>query len=160
MPGRQGRGNNADPTPNRVREEPNAQAAILGEIPAGAYFNVLEGPGCMDDGAWFKVRFDTLEGWMKEGSSTEYWVMPITSDAQTLDEQTVDLAGLTINLPQELNTKAEVQFVPYRPAENRPPAHLMRLVGYPLEDPFPAIFIYPVEDFLYYRADLRPHLDC
>jgi hypothetical protein len=159
MPGRQGRVNNADPTPNRVRQEPNAQAVILGEIPAGAYFNVLEGPSCIDDGAWFKVRFDTLEGWMKEGSSTEYWVMPITSDAQTLDEQTVELAGLTINLPEELNVTAEVQSVPYRPAENRPPAHLTRLVGYPLEDPSPAIFIYPVEDFLYYRADLRPQLE-
>jgi len=159
MPGRQGRVSNTDPTPNRVRQEPSAQAAILGEIPAGAYFDVLEGPSCMDDGAWFKVRFDTLEGWMKEGSSTEYWVMSITSNAQILDEQTVDLAGLTINLPEELNVTAEVQSVPYRPTENRPPAHLMRLVGYPLEDPSPAIFIYPVEDYLYYRADLRPQLE-
>ena len=84
MPGRQGRVSNATPDPNRVRAEPNAQAEMLGEIPAGAYFDVLEGPTCADDGAWFKVRYETMEGWMKEGSSTEYWVMPIVADARTL----------------------------------------------------------------------------
>jgi uncharacterized protein YraI len=158
MPGRQGRVSNATPDPNRVRAEPNAQAAILGEIPAGAYFDVLEGPRCAEDAAWFKVRYEAIEGWMKEGSSTEYWVMPITSDAHTVNGPAIEVSGLTLNIPEELSPILEIQEVPYNAAENRPPATLIRLLGYPIYDPSPAIFIYQVDEYLYYRADLRPRL--
>jgi hypothetical protein len=159
MPGRQGRVSNDTPDPNRVRAEPNAQAALLGDIPAGAYFDVLEGPQCTDDGAWFKIRYDTLEGWMKEGTPAAYWVMPITTDARILTGPSIDAAGFTLTLPVELGTTAQVQDVPFNTAENIPPVTLLRLPEYPLYNGSPSIYIYPVQDYLYYRADLQPRLE-
>lgn len=159
MPGRQGRVSNLTPDPNRVRAEPDAQAEILGEIPAGAYFDVLEGPTCAADGAWFKVRYETLEGWMKEGSSTEYWVMPIYSEARTLTGPEIEVAGFAVTLPVEAGTTAQVQDAPFYPDENIPPVSLLRLPEYPLYNGSPSIYIYPVQDYLYYRADLRPRLE-
>jgi hypothetical protein len=158
MPGRQGRVSNATADPNRVRAAPNAQADIVGQIPAGAYFDVLEGPQCVS-GAWFKVRYENIEGWMKEGSSTEYWVMPITSDARTVEGPAIEVGGITLNLPAELGAKVQIQDVPFNSAENIPPVTLIRLPEYRYFDTQPSIYIYPVEDYLYYRADLRTRLE-
>jgi hypothetical protein len=158
MPGRQGRVSNATPDPNRVRAEPNAQADIVGEIPAGAYFDVLEGPTCAD-GAWFRVKYEAIEGWMKEGSSTAYWVMPILADARTVDGPTIEAGGITLNLPAELGETVQVQDIPFNSEENIPPVTLIRLPEYRYFDGSPSIYIYPVQDYLYYRADLRTRLE-
>jgi hypothetical protein len=159
MPGHQGRVSNATPDPNRVRAEPNAQSDLLGEIPAGATFDVLEGPNCGDDGAWFKVRYENIEGWMKEGTPSEYWVMPITSEAREVTGQAITVSGLTITFSAELGTTAQIQDVPYNIAESIPPVTLIRLPEYAYYDQSPSIYIYPVQDYLYYRADLRPRLE-
>jgi hypothetical protein len=158
MPGRQGRVSNATPDSNRVRAEPNAQAELVGEIPAGAYFDVLEGPTCAD-GAWFRVKYEAIEGWMKEGSSSAYWVMPILADPRTVGGPTIEAGGLTLNLPAELGATVQVQDIPFNSEENIPPVTLIRLPDYQYFDGSPSIYIYPVQDYLYYRADLRTRLE-
>lgn len=159
MPGRQGRVSNTTPDPNRVRSEPSAQSDLLGEIPAGATFDVLEGPNCIDDAAWFKVRYENIEGWMKEGTPSEYWVMPILTDARDVAGPAVSAAGLTLNLPPELGTAAQIQDVQFNPAVNTPPATLISLPEYPYYDRSPSIYIYSVQEYLYYRPDLRLRLE-
>jgi hypothetical protein len=159
MPGHQGRVSNATPDPNRVRSEPNAQADLLGEIPAGAYFDVLEGPRCADDSAWFRVRYESIEGWMKEGSSSEYWVMPIVDDARILTGPSIVAAGYNINLPGVLGTSAQILDLPYDATDNTPPVTFLRLTEYRFYDYSASIFIYNVEEYLYYRADLRSRLE-
>jgi hypothetical protein len=65
-------------TANNVRNQPSVSSgAVVGQIPAGAQFMVLEGPACQDDLTWYRVRYGTLYGWTAEGQGREYWVEPL-----------------------------------------------------------------------------------
>lgn len=62
--------------PPGFRSQPNSSAALLGQIPAGERFTVLDGPICANSIAWWVVRFDGLEGWTAEGADGDYWLAP------------------------------------------------------------------------------------
>lgn len=62
--------------PNNVREQPGSSGKYLGEIPAEAFFTVLEGPVCSSGLNWWRVRYGQLEGWTPEGDASGYWVEP------------------------------------------------------------------------------------
>ncbi len=63
---------------NNVRDEPSRDATLLGAIPGGAEFSVLEGPLCVDGLNWWRVKSADLSGWTVEGSGTEYWIEPLS----------------------------------------------------------------------------------
>ncbi|MBN1200723.1 MAG: PASTA domain-containing protein [Anaerolineae bacterium] len=73
-----GRAYVADRTPNNVRNAPGG-AEVLGQIPPGMPFTVLEGPVCDPDAGivWWKVYYDGLEGWTAESVGSEYYVLPV-----------------------------------------------------------------------------------
>ena len=65
-------------TANNVRSQPSVTSgAVVGQIPAGAQFNVLEGPACQDELTWYRVQYGDLTGWTAEGQGREYWVEPL-----------------------------------------------------------------------------------
>lgn len=76
---------------NNVRAEPSRNADLVGQIPGGSEFTVLEGPRCVDDLVWWQVDFGGLVGWTVEGADGEYWLEP-------LDPSTVEgcISNLTI----------------------------------------------------------------
>lgn len=158
MPGRQGRVSTASAATNRVRSEPSTAGAIIGEIPAGEYFDVLAGPECAHGWAWFQVRTDKLEGWMAEGSADEYWVQPILTDAQNVIGPNIELPGFEFILPEAVGSKMRVSNLPYDPETRTPPVSLAKFADYPLPDANAVIYVYPVEDYLYYRSDQRAAL--
>ena len=49
-------------------------------IPPGSPFEVLDGPVCNQNFAWFQVNYDGLVGWTAEANAVEYWLEPIDSD--------------------------------------------------------------------------------
>lgn len=159
MPGRQGQVSAASAAPNRVRSEPSTSASMIGEIPAGEYFDVLAGPTCADGWAWFQVRTETLEGWMAEGSADEYWVQPILTDAQDISGPTIELPGFEFVLPEAVGSKMSVSHWPYNPETRTPPVSLAQFADYPLPNANAVIYVYPVEDYLYYRPDQREALE-
>jgi serine/threonine protein kinase len=63
--------------PNRLRSRPSTTSSYLGQMMPGDIFVVLEGPICAQDKAWWKVRYNGIEGWTPEGDNTSYWVEPI-----------------------------------------------------------------------------------
>src|SRR5690242_11478004 len=63
-------------SPNRLRAEPSVNAEILGEIPAGETFTVLEGPRCAENLAWWRVNYQNQLGWTAEGQDDTYWIEP------------------------------------------------------------------------------------
>lgn len=63
---------------NNFRSQPSMSAELLGKIPAGASFAVLEGPVCSDGLAYWKVDYNGQVGWTAEGRGSEYWVEPVT----------------------------------------------------------------------------------
>ncbi|QPC84272.1 SH3 domain-containing protein [Phototrophicus methaneseepsis] len=75
--------------PNVVRSAPGTQSTgaywsvVLGEIPGGGVFNVLNGPQCGTDGRWWwEVQYQDLVGWTAEGEGINtYWVEPVDINA-------------------------------------------------------------------------------
>ena len=66
-------------TPNNLRSEPGTTAPLIGTIPGGAQFYVLNGPVC-DEGAgivWWQVEYSSQIGWTAESGSGTYFVEPV-----------------------------------------------------------------------------------
>ncbi len=69
--------------PNILRSAPGTgtTSAILGEIPGGAFFTVLAGPQCGNDGRyWWQVNYNGNIGWTPEGEGNSYWIQPHPGD--------------------------------------------------------------------------------
>jgi hypothetical protein len=75
--GGQGRVTPGDP--NRVRNQPTLSGSeIVGQIPGGELFTVLEGPSCEPSTGliWWLVSYGNLTGWTAEGQGDTYFVEP------------------------------------------------------------------------------------
>jgi hypothetical protein len=86
-------GSNGRVTPgeaNWLHLDPSRDSEKTGEIPAGASFDVLQGPVC--DSAtgmnYWQVNYSGLEGWTSEGLNGEYWLEPyaITFQPETIND--------------------------------------------------------------------------
>lgn len=65
-----------DPRPVNVRRGPGTNNPAIGQIPARGVFMVREGPVCAGGFSWFRVEYGTLQGWIAEGDSDNYYVEP------------------------------------------------------------------------------------
>lgn len=65
---------------NNVRDAANPGGSLLGQIPAGGTFTVLDGPVCEGGRAWWQVDYSGLIGWTVEGSGSEYYLEPVTQE--------------------------------------------------------------------------------
>lgn len=64
--------------PNVLRTQPytGSASAIIGRIPAGGTFTVLEGPVCGNSYYWWLVDYNGTVGWTAEGEGNTYWLEP------------------------------------------------------------------------------------
>ncbi|MCE7946540.1 MAG: hypothetical protein DYG88_03825 [Chloroflexi bacterium CFX4] len=65
--------------PNALRSQPttnNQISRVIGNIPGGQFFSVLNGPICADGYAWWQVNYQGLVGWTAEGEGATYWLEP------------------------------------------------------------------------------------
>jgi Tol biopolymer transport system component len=61
--------------PNRIRSEANAGAAVIGKIPEGAIFTVINGQGvCSDNIRWVQVESQGVIGWTAEGADGQVFL--------------------------------------------------------------------------------------
>jgi Tol biopolymer transport system component len=63
---------------NNVRDQPARSGALLGAIPGGVEFAVLDGPVCADGLNWWRVSTPDITGWTVEGSGADYWIEPFS----------------------------------------------------------------------------------
>ena len=61
---------------SNIRGGASANETLLGQIPAGGSFVVLEGPVCNEDFLWWRVDYNGLIGWIAEGRGSTYWLEP------------------------------------------------------------------------------------
>lgn len=61
---------------NNVRDPASREGALVGAIPGGAVFDVLDGPVCADGLNWWQVAYEGITGWTGEGAGTDYWIEP------------------------------------------------------------------------------------
>jgi hypothetical protein len=63
--------------PNRIRTDASFYSTVLGYIPAGSTFNVLNGPTCNSYTNWWRVSYNGVVGWTAEGDGgSVYWLEP------------------------------------------------------------------------------------
>jgi hypothetical protein len=65
---------------NRYRSEPNLGSDILGTIPEGGIFVVLDGPLCNSGFVWYQVNYGGRIGWTAEASTEDYWIEPYVQE--------------------------------------------------------------------------------
>jgi len=70
---------------NNVRSRPEADAELVGQLPGGSLFTVLDGPACGNGFTWWRVRSGDVVGWTVEGSD-EYWLDPLPGMAVYEDD--------------------------------------------------------------------------
>ena len=64
--------------PNNIRQQPSTSALVVGLIPGGEAFFVLNGPSCDADGrVWWQVNYQGMVGWTVESYRGEYYVEPL-----------------------------------------------------------------------------------
>lgn len=61
---------------NNVRSEPTTASEVIGQIPSGPLFKILDGPVCAQNMAWWQVDYDGLIGWTADGQGDTYWIEP------------------------------------------------------------------------------------
>ncbi|MBZ0295433.1 MAG: TIR domain-containing protein [Anaerolineae bacterium] len=77
IPGEQGQVRNNDPRPLNVRSGPGTSFPRVGQVAINSVFNVIDGPSCGEDFAWYRIMYaGGFEGWIAEGD-TEYFVEPV-----------------------------------------------------------------------------------
>ena len=66
------------PLSNRVRRGAGKNYEVIGEIPPGKVMEILDGPQCSDNWAWWNVKDITTGtiGWTAEGDNESYWLIP------------------------------------------------------------------------------------
>ena len=64
--------------PNVIREQPGSSSKLLGQIPPGDSFIVIDGPRCtlLDKIVWWQINYNNLIGWTGEGQGGDYWLEP------------------------------------------------------------------------------------
>src|SRR5262249_12870752 len=92
------------PSPLRVRLAPGSRGKILGQLHDGDLFNVIDGPICTENLAWWKLHADNgLEGWAAEGDATGYFIEPFgtqsTSPAPTGAPTTIGPSPVPVRTP-------------------------------------------------------------
>ncbi|MDX2076509.1 MAG: hypothetical protein SFZ02_08780 [bacterium] len=60
-----------------VYDQPIANSTVLGEIPGGVSFTVLDGPVCTEGFIWWQVEYRDITGWTIEAGAGEYFLEPL-----------------------------------------------------------------------------------
>ena len=68
---------------NNVRDLPARGGALVGQIPGGQSFRVLDGPVCADGFAWWQIDYEGLIGWTVEGNQSAYFLELIATATPT-----------------------------------------------------------------------------
>lgn len=66
----------ANASPNNLRDNSSVNGEIIGQVDAGDFFDVIQGPECHDGIAWWMVNHPNGMGWMAAGIGDTYFVAP------------------------------------------------------------------------------------
>jgi hypothetical protein len=154
MPGRKGRVSSSTPGAGQIRLDAGRQGVVIDELAFGEVFDVMAGPECADGMAWFEVRSDDgMQGWLAEGDSNIYWVSPMMAGDLTT------LPGFQLNLPEKVRGSLHITTEPFNPETGMPPVFIGQLNNYPWVKSTAKIFVFPLEDYLYFRPQARANLE-
>lgn len=58
---------------NNLRRNPSTDSSLIGSIPAGGSFTILDGPRCGNGYWWWEVDYNGKEGWTAQGDEENLW---------------------------------------------------------------------------------------
>jgi LysM repeat protein len=91
--------------PNTLRSLPGtgSTSVVVGQIPGGGLFRVIQGPQCVEGLYWWQVTYNGVTGWTGEGQGSTYWTEPLKC-SQSLVSQLLPntTARVTAGLPNRL----------------------------------------------------------
>lgn len=79
----------SDGKPLNVRDTPNRSGKIVGQLPEGSTFRVMDNPVCAGSIWWWKIEASGLTGWVAEGTDDLVYVAPLLDVAARLDPAAV-----------------------------------------------------------------------
>ncbi|MBL8153913.1 MAG: SH3 domain-containing protein [Anaerolineae bacterium] len=107
--------------PNVLRDQPGSSGKLLGQIPSGDVFVVLDGPRCslLDKIVWWQVNYNGAIGWTAEGDDGDYWLEPLNlvgtpvsvGEALPLSAANVNLLVPLVNVAEPAALSADGQRV-------------------------------------------------
>gem|GEM_PF-6123262 len=67
--------------PNKIRNGPGVNQAVLGQVYPGDVVGIIGGPKCQGNYVWWKISAGGtgLTGWTAEGDLHNYWLMPCSN---------------------------------------------------------------------------------
>jgi hypothetical protein len=74
--GKAGRVAYTDGTQLNVRQSPGKSGKVVGALPEGNPFTVVDGPSCVNNQTWWQIKADTAAGWILEADGNTYLVEP------------------------------------------------------------------------------------
>src|SRR5258708_37738810 len=105
----------------RLRETPGRTGRVVGQVEAGSTFQVVSGPQCKDNYAWWQVVSQGSLGWLAEGDKKSYFVEPINVvPTQSTANATQDNRP-TATLPPITLPPASSGFAVFNPGTADPP---------------------------------------
>ncbi len=80
---------------NNLRQAPTTSAEIIGRIPDGDIFRVVDGPECSDGYVWWSVDYAGTIGWTAEGKTDPAtpWLEPLAGQPEEMVEYPDDTEG-------------------------------------------------------------------
>jgi hypothetical protein len=104
--------------PNRVRDFPSPDGAMLESIPGEGEFTVINGPVCSAGFYWWFVDYNGQMGWTVEGNGDVYWLEPLgrslneipAATSAPMTESAIAFSGVSFTLTGDvaLDTAGEV----------------------------------------------------
>lgn len=75
---------------NNVRDAVGTSGQLVGQIPGGDTFEVLDGPICAEGAYWWQVHYSDFAGWTAETQDMNYWLEPyVPSFKSTIKDATI-----------------------------------------------------------------------
>ncbi len=71
-----GRVNQVPYNPVPIYNTSSFSGSVIAQIPRYGSFNVITGPYCGDNTAWWQVNYNGYIGWVVEGNGSNYWLEP------------------------------------------------------------------------------------
>jgi hypothetical protein len=111
--GGRGRVLDNNPLPINFREFTSASNDRIGQIPAGAIFDILEGPVCNENYNWYRASFAGIQGWIIEGNRNGYSTEPAPRPS-AIDEANCRIAYYVANGRGCASEEARNLFIAYQ----------------------------------------------
>ncbi|HEX2620540.1 MAG TPA: hypothetical protein VHL11_10340, partial [Phototrophicaceae bacterium] len=92
---------------NNLRAEPDETSELLTTIASDYVFDVMDGPECTAEFAWWQVAYDGYVGWTVENVKDEYAVEPVETT-----QTDVNFGGVAFNLDSRLFSTETGQVIP------------------------------------------------